>query len=44
MALRYFDSFFGGSHGGRGAAQRTRSDMGIRLSITLEEAARSYQN
>ncbi|MBF4809508.1 MAG: DnaJ domain-containing protein, partial [Lancefieldella parvula] len=35
-----FDSFFGGSHGGRGAAQRTRgSDMGIRLSITLEEAA-----
>ena len=35
-----FDSFFGGGHGGRGAAQRTRgSDMGISLSITLEEAA-----
>ena len=35
-----FDTFFGGGHGGRGAAQRTRgSDMGIRLSITLEEAA-----
>ena len=35
-----FDSFFGGGHGSRGTAQRTRgSDMGIRLSITLEEAA-----
>ena len=36
-----FDSFFGGGHGGRGGtAQRTRgSDMGIRLSISLEEAA-----
>ena len=37
-----FDSFFGGMGGGRGgaAAQRTRGrDMGIRLTITLEEAA-----
>ena len=37
-----FDSFFGGmgGRGGSGAAQRTRGrDMGIRLTITLEEAA-----
>ncbi len=34
-----FDSFFGGS-GGASSAQRTRGrDMGIRLTITLEEAA-----
>ncbi len=39
-----FDTFFGGGMGGRGgsggAAQRTRGrDMGIRLTVTLEEAA-----
>ncbi len=38
-ALNIFDSpFFGGGHGGASAAQHARSsDMGIRLSITLEE-------
>ena len=35
-----FDSFFGGQAGRGGGAQRTRGrDMGIRLTITLEEAA-----
>lgn len=36
-----FDSFFGGGARGGTAGQRTRGrDMGIRLTITLEEAAR----
>ncbi len=35
-----FDSFFGGGSAGKGASARTRGrDMGIRLTITLEEAA-----
>ncbi|MBM6775257.1 molecular chaperone DnaJ [Olsenella profusa] len=36
-----FDSFFGGGSGRGATAQRTRGrDMGIRLTVTLEEAAR----